>query len=153
MEGKTPRETEVVMSELVLPNDTNVLGNLMGGKLMYWIDIAGALVASRHSNKVVATVYIDNISFKHPVRMGEMLIIKAKMVYVGKTSMSVKVRVYAENMKSNSEILTNEARIVLVALDDEGRPCAVPRLIPETEEEKAEFEKERLKKEGKNNSK
>ncbi len=142
MEVKTPSQTEITMSELVLPNDTNLLGNLVGGRLMYWIDIAGALVASRHSNKVVATVSIDNITFKHPVRMGEMVIIKAKMLYAGRTSMSISIRVYAENLKTGSTTLTNKARMVFVALDENGNPSPVPPLLQETNEEKADFEKE-----------
>ena len=89
---------------------------------MYWMDIAGALVASRHSNRVVATVSIDNITFKHPVRMGEMVIIKAKLIYTGTTSMSVLVKVYAENLKSGNTILTNQAKMVFVALDEAGVP-------------------------------
>lgn len=146
MENKTPRETEVTMSELVLPNDTNLLGNLMGGRLMYWIDIAGALVASRHANNVVATVSIDNISFRHPIRMGEMVIIKAKMVYAGRTSMTISIKVYAENLKTNSQILTNKARMIFVALDENSNPTPVPKLILETEEEKADYEKEKKRK-------
>ena len=147
MQGKTPRETEVTMTELVLPNDTNLLGNLMGGRLMYWMDIAGALVASRHANKVVATVSMDNLSFTHPVRMGEMLIIHAKMIYAGNTSMVISLNVYAENMKTNSKILTNTARMVYVALDENGRPTPVPPLIAETEEEKKAYLKEKERRE------
>ncbi|MCK9479350.1 MAG: acyl-CoA thioesterase [Firmicutes bacterium] len=146
-EAKTPSQTEVTMSELVLPNDTNLLDNLVGGRLMYWMDIAGALVASRHSNKVVATVSIDNITFKHPVRKGEMVVIKAKMLYAGTTSMSIGIKVYAENMATGSTILTNKARMVFVALDDNAQPCKVPLLIPETEEERLAFDKERARKE------
>ncbi len=142
MKGKTPSQTEVTMSELVLPNDTNLLGNLVGGRLMHWMDIAGALVASRHSGKVVATVSIDNISFKHPVRMGEMITLKAKMLFAGTTSMSISIKAYAENMRTGATILTNKARMVFVALDDEGNPHPVPPVIPETEEEKAAFERE-----------
>lgn len=143
MKNKTPGETEVTMSELVLPNDTNLLGNLMGGRLMYWIDIAGALVASRHSNSVVATVSIDHISFKHPIRMGEMVNIKAKVIYTGTTSMTVSIEVYAENLKTNAQILTNKARMVFVALNEEGKPTSVPGLTLETDEETASFEKEK----------
>ncbi len=145
MKPKTPSQSEVTMSELVLPNDTNLLGNLIGGRLMYWMDIAGALVASRHSNRVVATVSIDNITFKHPVRMGEMVIIKAKLIYTGTTSMSVLVKVYAENLKSGNTILTNQAKMVFVALDEAGVPVPVPPLVPQTEEEKELYEEERQK--------
>ncbi len=149
MQPKTPQETEVVMSELVLPNDTNLLGNLMGGRLMYWMDIAGALVASRHSGRVVATVSIDNISFRHPVRMGEMLMIKAKLVYVGTTSMSIAIKVYAENMRNGSQVLSNKARMIFVALDEAGNPTPVPPLSPQTEEEIMDFEKEKMRRVGK----
>ena len=145
MEPKTPSQSEVTMSELVLPNDTNLLGNLIGGRLMYWMDIAGALVASRHSNRVVATVSIDNITFRHPVRMGEMVIIKAKIIYTGTTSMSVLVKVYAENLKSGNILLPNQAIMVFVALDEAGVPVPVPPLMPQTGEEKKLFEEERQK--------
>jgi len=139
LEGKTPSESQVEMTELVLPNDTNLLGNLLGGRLMHWIDIAGAMAASRHSNKVVATVAVDSLDFRHPARMGEMVILKAKLTWVGRTSMEVIVKAYAENIKTGSIILTNKAYITYVALDDEGRPTPVPPLIPETDEEKKEY--------------
>jgi len=139
LEGKTPSESQVEMTELVLPNDTNLLGNLLGGRLMHWIDIAGAMAASRHSNKVVATVALDSLDFRHPARMGEMVILKAKLTWVGRTSMEVIVKAYAENIKTGSIILTNKAYITYVALDDEGRPTPVPPLIPETDEEKKEY--------------
>ena len=74
LKGKTASQSEIEMTQLVLPNDTNILGNLLGGQLMHWIDIAGALAASRHSNKVVATVALDSLDFRHPVRLGEMVI-------------------------------------------------------------------------------
>ncbi|WP_058485733.1 acyl-CoA thioesterase [Defluviitalea phaphyphila] len=140
MNGKTPKESAVEMTELVIPNDTNVLGNLLGGRIMHWIDIAGAMAASRHSNKTVATVYVDSLDFKHPVRMGELVMLKAKLTWVGRTSMEVKVKVYAENLKTGAVILTNQAYLTFVALDDNGKPTPVPPLIPETEEEKKEYE-------------
>ena len=137
--GKAQRLTEVEMTELVLPNDTNRLCNLLGGKLMHWIDIAGAMAASRHSNKTVATVALDSLDFRHPSRVGELVILKAKLTWTGKTSMEVSVNVYSENIKSGKTILTNQAYITFVALDNEGKPSPVPSLIPETEEEKKCF--------------
>ncbi len=137
--GKVPKVSEVEMTELVLPNDTNPLGNLLGGRLMHWIDIAGAMAASRHSNKVVATVALDSLDFRHPARMGEMVILKAKLTWAGKTSMEVIVKAYAENIKTGNVILTNTAYITFVALDDEGRPTPVPSLIPGTEEEEQAY--------------
>lgn len=137
--GKPPRLSQVEMTELVLPNDTNLLGNLLGGKLMHWIDIAGAMAASRHSNKIVATVALDSLDFRHPSRMGELVILKANLTWAGRTSMEVEVNVYAENIKSGNTILTNRAFITFVALDSEGNPSPVPPLILETEEEKKSF--------------
>lgn len=137
--GKLPRDTEVTMTELILPNDTNLLGNLLGGTLMHWIDIAGAMAASRHANKVVATVALDSLDFRHPVRMGELLTLKAKLTWAGKTSMEIMVTAYAENIKSGSIIVTNKAYLTFVALDDDGRPTPVPPLLVETEEEKCEY--------------
>jgi len=138
--GKPPRLSQVEMTELVLPNDTNSLGNLLGGRLMHWIDVAGAIAASRHSNKTVATVAVDSLDFRHPARMGEVVILKAKLTWAGRTSMEVRVEAYAENLKSGKVILTNKAYLTFVALDEEGRPTPVPRLIPETDEEKKDYE-------------
>jgi len=138
-EGKPPSASQVEMTELVLPNDTNLLGNLLGGRLMHWIDIAGAMAASRHSNRVVATVALDSLDFRHPARMGELVILKAKLTWTGRTSMEVVVRAYAENIKSGGIILTNKAYVTYVALDDEGKPTPVPPLLPETDEEKRDF--------------
>ena len=144
--GKAPSESAIEMTELVLPNDTNLLGNLMGGRLMHWMDIAGALTASRHSNKTVATVSVDGLVFTHPIRMGEMVVLKAKIVYVGRTSMIVHVKIFAENLKTGSIMLTNEAHMTFVALDDNGNPHPVPPLLLQTEEEIEMFKEEKRKK-------
>ncbi|KNZ70391.1 thioesterase superfamily protein [Thermincola ferriacetica] len=135
LKGKPPRASEVQTTELVLPNDTNLLGNLLGGRLMHWMDLAGAMAASRHANSIVATVAVDSLDFRHPVRQGEMVVLKAKLTWVGNTSMEVIVRAYAENTISGNVILTNEAYFTFVALDENGRPKKVPPLVPETEEE------------------
>ena len=137
--GKTPSESMVDMTELVLPNDTNLLGNLLGGRLMHWIDIAGAMAASRHSNGIVATVSVDSLDFRHPARMGELLMLKAKLTWTGRTSMEVTVKAYAENIRSGRVIMTNRAYLTFVALDDAGKPVAVKPLLPQTEEEKSDF--------------
>lgn len=137
--GKSPSMSQIEMTQLVLPNDTNVLGNLLGGRLMHWIDIAGAMAASRHSNKVVATVALDSLDFRHPVRMGEFVVLKAKLTWVGRTSMEVTVSVFAENYETGSVIQTNKAYITYVALDHDGNPTPVPSLLPETEEEKKDY--------------
>jgi len=147
MEGKTPSETAVEMNQLVLPNDTNLLGNLLGGKLMHWIDIAGALAATKHARNAVSTILVDSVEFKHPARQGELVELQAKLTWVGRTSMEVKVKVYAENLKTGQKIMTSEAYVVFVAVDENEKPIPVPPLIPETEEEKIEYEKARIRRE------
>ncbi len=137
---KTVSESEVTMTELVLPNDTNLLGNLLGGKLMHWIDIAGAMAAMRHSRKTVATASVDSLDFKHPVRMGELVTLSAKLTWTGRSSMEVMVKAYAENLQTGATILTNKAFLTFVALDDAGKPTSVPELILASEEEQRLFE-------------
>ena len=138
---KSVQDSLVEMTELVLPNDTNLLGNLLGGRLMHWIDIAGALTASKHSNCVVATAALDSLYFRHPVRVGEMVCLKSRITWVGNTSMEVRVDVYCENLITGNVIKSNEAYITYVALDKNGNPTQVPSLCLNTEEEKIEFEK------------
>lgn len=121
-------DSVIEMVELVLPNDVNLLNNLKGGQLMHWIDIAAALTASKHSGHVVATVSMDSLDFKHPIRLGEMVKLVSTLVSVGNTSMKIKVNVWAENLQTGSVIMTNEANLVFVALDENGRPTRVPRL-------------------------
>lgn len=126
---KSRSESIVEMVQLVLPNDVNLLENLKGGRLMHWIDIAAALTASKHSNHIVATVAMDSLDFKHPVKRGEMVKLKAVLESVGNTSMRIKVTVWAENLQTGKVTLTNEANLVFVALDKDGKPTRVPRLI------------------------
>lgn len=126
---KTAEESAVEMVQLVLPNDVNLLGNLKGGTLMHWIDIAAALTASKHSNCFVATVLMDSLVFKHPSKLGSMVKLSAKLISVGRTSMRIKVVVTSENLKTGEIIKTNEATLVFVALDKNGRPTKVPHLI------------------------
>lgn len=139
LKGKPPRASETEKTELILPNDTNLLGNLLGGRLMHWMDITGAMAASRHSNRIVATAAVDSLDFRHPIRQGELVILKAKLSWVGNTSMEVIVRAYAENMVTGNVVLTNEAYFTFVALDKNGVPQKVPPLLLETEEEKKDW--------------
>ncbi len=138
---KSIQESVIEMIELVLPNDTNLLGNLLGGRLMHWIDIAGALAASRHSHSVVATAALDSLDFRHPVRVGEMVRLKARITWVGNTSMEVRVDVFCENLKTGAVVKTNKAYITFVALDDSGKPVQIPSIRLDTQEEKDEYEK------------
>ena len=125
---KKVSDSIIEMTELVLPNDVNLLNNLKGGRLMHWIDIAAALTASKHSNHIVATVSMDSLDFKHPIHLGEMVKLVATLVSVGNTSMKIKVNVWAENLQTGNVVMTNEATLVFVALDGNGRPVRVPRL-------------------------
>lgn len=151
-ETKAPSLSSVQMEELVMPNDANGLNNLFGGKLLQWIDIAGAMAAMKHSRKEVVTVGIDSVDFREPVRVGDMVKLSAKVTWTGKTSMEVKVNVMREKPRTGETIKTNKAFMTMVALDDNGSPTRVPQLHPETDEERkdyneaAERRKNRLKK-------
>ncbi len=137
--GKTPSASAVEMTELVLPNDTNLLGNLLGGRMMHWMDIAGAMAAFRHSHRAVATIAVDCLDFKHPIHVGEIVTLKAKLIWVGRTSMEVVIRALGENPMTGKTLLTNTAYFTFVALDENGKPTPVPALSPETAEETADF--------------
>lgn len=128
------------MRELVLPNDTNLLGNLLGGRLLHWVDIAGAMAASKHSNSIVVTASIDSVDFNLPVRAGEMVVLKSRLTWVGRTSMEVLVEVCSDNFLTGESNLANRAYLTFVALDENGKPRPVPPLIVETEEEKREYQ-------------
>lgn len=136
MKAKHPQDTFVVMSELVLPNDTNTLGNLMGGRLMHWMDIAAAIAAQKHCNCPVVTASVDNVSFSNPIKLGNLLTIEAKLTRSFNTSMEVFLRVWGEDLSAQYKYLSNEAYLTFVALDPNGRPRKVPELVPETDEEK-----------------
>ena len=130
----------MVMTELVLPNDTNTFGNLMGGRLMYWMDIAAALAASKHCNSPVVTASVDNISFTNPVILGNVVHIEAKITRAFNTSMEVHLNVWGEDIIQQYRYKSNEAYYTFVALDPNGKPRLVPELIAETEEEKALYD-------------
>ncbi len=132
----TPIESEVVMTELVLPNDTNTFGNLMGGRLLYWMDIAAALAAMKHCGSPVVTASVDNISFEAPIKLGNVVHIEAKVSRAFNTSMEVHLNVWGEDVLHKYKYKSNEAYYTFVALDPHGKPRAVPQLIPQTEEEK-----------------
>jgi len=137
---KFPRESSVSMTELVLPNDTNTLNNLMGGRLMHWMDIVSAISAQKHSNCTVVTASVDNISFKHPIRLGNVVTLKANVTRAFNTSMEVRIFVEAEDIPSGKKIDSNNAYFTFVAVDQSGSPLEVPELEPETAEETALYE-------------
>ena len=136
IKAKTAKESLIVMTELVLPNDTNVFGNLMGGRLMYWMDIAAALAAGKHCNAPVVTASVDNISFENPIKLGNVVHIEAKVSRAFNSSMEVHMKVWGEDLTQQYRYKSNEAYYTFVALDPNRRPRPVPELIAETDEEK-----------------
>lgn len=133
---KSVRASRVTLSQLMHPEHANLLGNVHGGWIMKLVDEAGALACMRHAQKKVVTVAIDSMTFRQPIRIGDLIILNAEVTYTGKTSMEAEVQVLAENPVTGEQIHTNNAYLVYVALDDEGHPTKVPGLIVETEEEK-----------------
>ena len=136
MEARKAKDSFITMNELVLPNDTNTFGDLMGGKLMYWMDIAAYLAAAKHCNSACMTASVDNLSFKSPIRLGNVICIEAIVTRSFNTSMEVHLKVWNQNMISQSRELSNEAYFTFVALDENKQPKKVPEIIPESEEEK-----------------
>lgn len=137
---KKPADSLIVMTELVLSNDTNLFGNLLGGRLMYWMDIAAALAGSKHSNLPVVTASVDNISFTNPIKLGNVVHIEAKVTRAFSTSMEVHLNVWGEDIMQQYKYKSNEAYYTFVALDPNGKPRQVPQLKPETPEEIDLFE-------------
>ncbi len=129
------KTSQVEMTQIVLPNDTNTLGNMRGGSLMHWIDIAAAIAGARHSNKVVVTASVDELNFLHPIRIGEIVILKASVNRVFSTSMEIGVKVFSQTIKTGALEHANSAYLTFVALDDDGNPVRVPQVAPEDEDE------------------
>ena len=140
MQTKTPTDSHIMMTEIVLPNDTNVFGNLMGGRLMYWMDIAAAIAAQKHCNAPVVTASVDNISFENPIKLGNTVHIEARVTRAFNTSMEVHLKVWGEDFIQQFRYKSNEAYYTFVALDANGKPKPAPHLNPDTEEEKKLFE-------------
>lgn len=140
MNGKSPKESYTIMNELVLPNDTNTFNNLMGGRLLHWMDIAAAISAQKHCNRVVVTASVDNVSFHHPVKLGDVITIEAKVTRAFNTSVEVRMDVFAQNIPSGTKAKSNEAYYTFVALDEKGQTIPVPALLPETDDEVELFE-------------
>jgi acyl-CoA hydrolase len=128
------------MNELVLPNDTNTINNLMGGRLLHWMDIAAAISAQKHCNRIVVTASVDNVSFQHPIKLGDVITIEARVSRAFTTSVEVRLDVWAQNIPSGTRVKSNEAYYTFVALDQNGRTIPVPELVPETIDEIALFD-------------
>jgi len=133
--------SRVTLSQLMHPEHANLLGNVHGGWIMKLVDEAGALVCMRHAQRKVVTVAIDSMTFREPIKIGDLVILKAEVSLTGRTSMEAEVQVLAENPITGEQTHTNNAYLVYVALDDDGKPTPVPPLKAETEEEKRKMEK------------
>ncbi|HEX8547391.1 MAG TPA: acyl-CoA thioesterase [Cytophagaceae bacterium] len=138
--SKIPSDSLVVMTEMVLPNDTNTLNNLMGGRMMHMMDIASAISAQKHSNRIVVTASVDNVSFKSAIKLGNVVTLQAKVTRAFNSSMEVHIEVWSEDIPSSQKIKSNEAFFTFVAVDQLGNPIDVPEVIPQTQEEKDLYE-------------
>jgi len=137
---RTVSESQSEMTELILPNDTNTLGNLLGGRLMHFIDLVGAMAAYRHSRTHVVTAAMDHIDFIQPVHVGDLLILKSSVNRAFSKSVEVGVKVWAENIHAGEYRHVASAYLVFVAIDDAGNPVRVPQLTPETPDEHRRYE-------------
>ncbi|MCB0326190.1 MAG: acyl-CoA thioesterase [Bdellovibrionales bacterium] len=144
---KSPQKSQVQSIEHVLPSDTNSHGTVFGGKVMQWIDIIGSICAMRHARKPVVTASFDRVDFYAPAGLGHILILNARVNYVGSTSMEIEVTVEAENPLTGERELTTDAFLTFVATNHNGRPSPVPPLKLETEEEKRRYEEGKARKE------
>jgi len=138
--SKPMNASRVTLSQLMHLEHANLLGNVHGGWIMKLVDEAGALACMRHAQKKVVTVAIDSMTFRQPIKIGDLIILNAVVAYTGHTSMEAEVQVIAENPITGEQTHTNTAYLVYVALDDEGKPTSVPQLIAETDDEKHKME-------------
>ncbi|HBZ00608.1 MAG TPA: acyl-CoA thioesterase [candidate division Zixibacteria bacterium] len=137
--AKKPSDSEVVMTELAIPNDSNILGNVLGGRVMHWMDLSAAMAAHKHCNSICVTASIEGMSFYHPIKVGQLALLRARVVYTGRTSLITKVIIHSEDMDTGEKLLTTEAYMTFVCLDKNGKPRKIPSLILETDQEKAEY--------------
>jgi acyl-CoA hydrolase len=147
MDGKYVRESYSDYSELALPNDANVLGNLLGGKVMHLVDLAGAMAAMRHARLPVVTASVDHMNFLHPVRIGQLVMLRSAVNRVFRTSMEVGVKVFVEDLISGEVRHTSSAYLTFVAVDRTGKAISICPVIPETDEELRRYEQAELRRE------
>ena len=138
--GNRASESQIELNQQMMPSDANPLGNVHGGHIMKLIDEAGALAAMRHARRPVVTITMDSVSFLSPVRVGHLLTLRGSVNWIGKTALEVGVRVEAENPITGEITHTNSAYAVYVALDDQGKPCSVPPLILENDEDRRRWD-------------
>jgi len=137
--AKTVADSATEMVEIVLPNDANTLGNILGGKVMHLIDIAGAIAARRHCRSLLVTAAVDNLDFVHPIKVGQLIVLRAFVTRTFNTSLEVEVNVFLEDSVSGERRQTSSAFVTYVAVDQDGHPKKVPPIVPVTAEEKRRF--------------
>jgi acyl-CoA hydrolase len=140
MKSKRAFETLAITTKIVLPNDTNTLGNLFGGQLLAWMDVIASVSAHRHSKRVVVTASVNNVSFQKPIKHASIITLEAKVSRAFNSSMEIFVDVFVEDQVTGVLEKSNEAIYTFVAVDQNGGPIQVPELIPETEQEKERYE-------------
>ncbi|HZT34020.1 MAG TPA: acyl-CoA thioesterase [Bryobacteraceae bacterium] len=140
LKPKPVRESQSEYSELALPNDANVFGAVLGGKVMHLVDLAGAMAAMRHARLPVVTASVDHMNFLWPIRIGQLIILQSSVNRVFRTSMEVGVRVMVEDLMTGERRHTSSAYLTFVALDERGKPSEIPAVIPETDEQKRRYE-------------
>ena len=140
LQPRPVRDSQSELSEIVLPNDVNPLGALLGGRVMHWIDMAGAFAAHRHSRQYVVTASIDHLDFLFPVRVGDLVILRSSVNRVFRTSMEVGVKAWVENYLADTRHHVSSAYLTFVAVNREGQHLPVPAVIPETADEKRRYE-------------
>ena len=145
MKKKTVKNTHVIMHELVLPNDTNLLGNVLGGRVMHLMDMCAAMSAYKHARTAVVTASVDRLDFLAPVKMGEIMILKSSVNYTGKSSMEVGVRIESENPKTGDMYHTSSAYLTFVSLNEAGKPQRVDNINPESDVEMRRFNEGKIR--------
>lgn len=140
IKAKNVSESIITKTELVLPNNTNQLGKLLGGQLMHWIDICAALCAAKHNNRICVTASVDRIDFHHSINLGDAVTLVASVNRVFNTSMEIGVTVYAESFREGTRVHSNTAYLTFVSVDSSGKPVKAVEAIPETEDEKRRYE-------------
>ena len=137
---RTPQSTLAINTEIVLPNDTNTLGNLMGGKLLHWMDVIAAISAHRLCKRVCVTASVNNVTFTQPIKLGDIVTLRSKVSRSFSSSMEIYIDVYVEDRTTADQLKVNEAIYTFVAVDQLGNPIHVPQVSPETEEEQARYD-------------
>ena len=140
MQTKTPEESRTILTDMVLPGETNPLNNLFGGELLARMDRAASIAARRHSRRIVVTASVNNVAFNRAVPLGSVVTVEAKVSRAFKTSMEVFIDVWVEDRESGDKTKANEAIYTFVAVDETGRPIAIPQIVPETDLEKERFD-------------